>query len=143
MLGVPLCPIRPRRKKLADMQEPALTTPSTAADLTRHHRRRLGHSKTTATSFHFRTQERGDALPPGAAPPCCHAKRSPTTILRANLDEDARCDLQVLVIDVEMLGKDEEELGRVYRLVPETMMQLIGNLTASKRRRSCPQGWRQ
>ena len=66
----------------------------------------------------------------------CKKLKTPVTII-------AGFALQVLAIDVEMLGEDEKELGRVYRLVPETMMQLIGNLTASKRRRSCPQGWRQ
>jgi hypothetical protein len=41
------------------------------------------------------------------------------------LDEDARCELHVLVVDVEMLGKEEENLDE-SRLVPEPMMQLTG-----------------
>jgi hypothetical protein len=39
--------------------------------------------------------------------------RRPRYVPTANLDEDARCELHVLVVDVEMLGKEEEELGRV------------------------------
>jgi len=33
------------------------------------------------------------------------------TALCANLDEDGRCDLHVLIVAIEMLGKEEEELS--------------------------------
>jgi hypothetical protein len=55
------------------------------------------------------------------------------------LDEDGRgrCDLHVLVIDVEMLGKELRKRNLdESRFVPEPMMQLTGNPTTSKRRRS-------